>query len=203
MKKENLNKVLIAIFTFCCVGMGSCGQKNEPSRTLTEYSERDDRELRSLYFYPTTIRMLSKILGDENGQALKEIQKARLFFSWSDDESGTREVLNSFKSGIEEEGFEMLMRMNSSGDKVDIYMLDSELDDYILFVDGVQGTFVLEILGNLSPSALRDLSKMDMNKMMELVNFVAPENQIATDSVQTDSLRIDSIVSDSLITDSI
>src|SRR5688572_2939160 len=120
MKREKLNKFFIAAFSFCCLAMGSCGQRNEQSRTLTEYSERDDKELRGLYFYPTTIRMLAKILGDENGQALKEIEKARLYFSWSDDEARTRETLKSFKSGIQEEGFEMLMQMNSSGNKIDI-----------------------------------------------------------------------------------
>jgi len=202
MKRRILNKFIIAVLTFCWVGMSSCGHRNEQSRTLTEYSESDSNELRGLYFYPTTIRMLAKILGDENGQALKEIEKARLYFSWSDDAAKTREILKSFKSGIEEEGFEMLMKMNSSGNKIDIFLLDNEIDDYVIFVDGEQGTFVIEILGNLSPAAINDISKLDMNKMMNLFDLDAPAKP-NKDSLQTDSLKSDSLHIDSLKTDSL
>ncbi|NEN25755.1 DUF4252 domain-containing protein [Cryomorpha ignava] len=188
MKKEKLNKYLIPVFLCCFLGLGACGHKYEQSKTLTEYSKRDNKELTGLYFYPTTIRMLAKILGDENGQSLKEIEKARLYFSWSDEEENVRETLKSFKSGIKEEGFEMLMQMNSSGNKIDIFMLDKETDDYVIFVDGEQGTFVLEILGNLSPNAIRDISKLDMNKMMDIFELEAPKDENTTDTLQTDSL---------------
>ena len=125
--------------------------------------------MNTLYFYPSTIRMVSKILGDEKGQALNEIQKARLFFSLTGDESNIRETFKSFKSGIQDEGFEMLMEMKSSGNKVDIYMRDGEItDDYILFVNGDQGNFVLEILGNLSANAIRDISQLDLNVLTDI-----------------------------------
>lgn len=188
MKKVKPSKSLILLVVFCILAMSSCSHRNEQSKTLTEYSKRDNNELSGLYFYPTTIRMLAKILGDENGQALKEIEKGRLFFSWSDNDENVRETLKSFRSGIAEEGFEMLMQMNSSGNRIDIYMLDRETDDYVIFVDGDQGTFVFEILGNLSPASIRDISKLDMTKMMDLFELEAPKDKNTTDTLKTDSL---------------
>lgn len=168
MKTRKLNR---NIFTVVCLGLlilASCQSKTHHSQTLTDYSNRDKKEMKTLYFYPSTIRMVSKILGDEKGQALSEIQRARLFFSWTDDQSKLRQTFKSFKSGIQDEGFEMLMEMSSSGNKVDIYMLDGDTDDYILFVDGDQGSFVLEILGNLSTNAIREISQLDLNTLTDI-----------------------------------
>lgn len=171
----------------CLLAMGACGHRNEQSKTLSEYSGCKDKELRALYFYPTTIRMLSRMLGDESGQALKEVEKGRLFFSWSDEEGRLRETMKSFKAGIADEGFEMLMQMNSSGNKIDLFVLDRETDDYVFFVDSDQGIFVLEILGNLSPASIRDIAKLDMTKMMDLFELEALDDENAPDSLNTDS----------------
>ena len=158
--------------------LASCQSKTRQSQTLTDYSNQDVKVMNAVYFYPSTIRMVSKILGDEKGQALNEIKRARLFFSWSDDEQSIRDTFKSLKSGVQAEGFEMLMEMRSSGNKVDIYMMDGETDNYILFVDGSQGSFVLEILGNLSANALRDISQLDLN--------------ILTDIFQDENIKMDS-----------
>ena len=126
-------------------------------------------------------------MGDERGQALNEIHRARMFFSMSDNDQNIRETFKSFKSGILEEGFEMLMQMRSSGNTVDIYMLDGETNDYILFVDGSQGSFVLEILGDLSANAIRDISQLDFNILTDIFQQEIP---IKDESVKMDSLEM-------------
>ena len=82
----------------------------------------------------------------------------------------------------------MLMQMNSSGNRIDIYILHIETDDYVIFVDGNQGTFVFEILGNLSPAAIRDIANLDMTKMMDLFELEAPKDKNTSDTLKTDSL---------------
>ncbi len=177
----------MALGLCCLLAITSCERKKEQSQTLSAYSKQENKILKALYFYPTTIRMLSKILGDENGQALSEIKKARLFFSWSDDDKLIGDEVKTLKSGVKDEGFEMLMQMTSSGNKIDVYLLDDEIDDYVLFVDGDQGTFVFEILGNLSPSSIRDISQLDMSKMMDLFDLQKPAEEEPLDSLNTKS----------------
>jgi len=112
--------------------------------------------------------MVSKILGDEKGLALREIQRGRLLFSLGGDIQSTRDTFKSLKSGVQTEGFEMLMEVRSSGNKIEIYMMEGEIDDYVLFVSGNEGNFVLEILGNLSANAIRDISQLDMNVLADI-----------------------------------
>lgn len=187
MKTKKLNSHSFIILCFGLLILSACRNKTHQSDTLTDYSNQDGKEMNVLYFYPSTIRMVAKILGDEKGQALNEVQRARFLFSLSGDESKIAETFKLFKSGIKSEGFEMLMQMSSSGNKVDIYMLDGDMDDYILFVSGAQGSFVLEILGNLSANAIRDISQLDMTVLTDVFQDEILEME---ESTKIDSLQI-------------
>lgn len=188
MRIKIQNRSFFALFlTLVFIATVGCSQKSEQSETLNRYSKTRDKELTGLYFYPSTIRMLSKILGDENGKALSEIKRGRIFFSWNDNDSHVRELMDGFKSDLSEEGFEMLMQMKSSGNKIDVYLLDRDIDDYVLFVDGEQGTFILEIFGNLSNGTIRSLSELDMSKVTEVFDLNGPELESKKDSTQTES----------------
>lgn len=186
MKSKNPNSQFSLLLLLAVVFLSSsCGGRYDQSETLTEYSRIKNRDLSALYFYPTTIRMLSKVLGDQGGEALEEIEKGRVFFSWDDDDAKTRDVISQLKTRVEKEGYEMLMQMKSSGNKVDVYLLDRDVDDYILFVDGDQGIFVLEILGNLSVSSIKSLSELDMSKVTDIFELDESDFESKIDSTQS------------------
>jgi|SRR5690554_1601487 len=189
MKNIKPNSSFFYILGLGLLILSACHSRPHQSQTLTDYSNQDKKAMSALYFYPSTIRMVSKILGDDKGQALKEVQRARLFFSLSGDKTEIQQTFKLFKSGINAEGFEMLMQMRSAGNKIDIYMIDGEIDDYILFVEGDQGNFVLEILGNLSANALRDISQLDLNVLTDIFQEETPiiEENIKMDSLETQS----------------
>ena len=186
MKTRIQNRSVFALLLALIFSAGiGCGHKSEQSETLNSYSKTRNKELTGLYFYPSTIRMLSKVLGDENGKALSEIKRGRIFFSWSDDDSKVSDLMTEFKSGLSDEGFEMLMQMKSSGNKIDVYLLDRDVDDYVLFVDGEQGTFVLEIFGNLSAGTIRSLGELDMSKLTQIIDLGGDDAEAKVDSSKT------------------
>lgn len=173
-KVTSSNTVLI--FAVITTLLAACARKSGQSETLTAFANTHSKIVHGFYFYPSTVRMLGKIMGGESGTALEGIERGRLFAIWYDDEKKEPISLDEAKTDIEAEGFEMLISMKSKGVKVDAYQRDGEPPAFIIFVNDPDSPFVIELNGELSIDALRQIATMDFEKANDLLNiFPEPE----------------------------
>ncbi len=130
----------------------------------------------TLYFYPSTIRMLSKILATDQGAAFKEVKKARLVFTWNSDDALSAE-LSAIAPKFEKEGFESIITIRSHGNNVQGFLKEATIPVYLFSFAGEGGIFILELQGSLSISALQSIATMDPSKAMNLLELKAPEKE--------------------------
>ncbi|HKL02016.1 MAG TPA: DUF4252 domain-containing protein [Cryomorphaceae bacterium] len=165
--KRNKHFTLIFFLTIVLVGCGTTYQK---SQTVTDILETDHQGVKALYFYPSTMRMLTGIVGTENMEGLDGIKEARLLFQWNDVNSNFQKQVSQIKRGIFSESFETLFQMNSKGADIQIFIRDSDTPVYIIFYSDTEYNFVLEAIGELSPEAIRSLATTDMSGFLDLLN---------------------------------
>lgn len=184
MKRKTQNRVVVLLFliSLCFAG---CEHKTTESRTLTEFSDSDQETFKALYFYPTTIRMLAKVFGNESGAGFSEVKGARVFFSLTDDDpSLIKNLFAELQSGIKEENFEVLMQMKSPESNINVYLSDGEIPDYVFFIRGDQGDLIAELNGSLSQESIKEIVQMDLTKAADLFDLMPDKKGVKTDSLK-------------------
>ena len=157
------------------VYLASCRPRIPESTTLTAFSNRDNTGFRALYFYPSTIRMLGRAFGDSTGSFLNEIHRGRLFFTLSDSVPLIKATFDELSQGVAGEGFQVLMEMRSPGSRVSAWMREGNVPDYVVFMNGSNGTLIMEVAGNLSAASLRQLSTLDLSKAAGFLDILPAE----------------------------
>lgn len=180
------NKYIAHIFLLALLVSG-CGPSYEKSETVTEVLDSDPQGMKALYFYPSTMRMLSEIVGADNAQALNGMREARLLFSWNDVNSNFESHISEIKRGIQTENFEPLFQMNSHGADVQIFIRDSQIPVYLIFYSDAEYDFALEAVGELSQDAIRSLATTDMSSLMDLFGAGGEEPFIEEDNTNREN----------------
>lgn len=184
MKRRVPNRavVLLLLFSLCFAG---CNRKANESKTLTEFSDSDLKIFKTLYFYPTTIRMLAKLFGNGSDQGFSEVKGAKVFFALSDNDPAiTKELFASLQTGIKEEGFEVLMQMKSPGSNIHVFLNEGDIPDYVFFMRGDDGDLIVEINGSLSPESIREIMQMDLSKAADLFDLIPHKKEVKSDSLK-------------------
>lgn len=183
IKMKNRIFRAFGIFALLPLFLLSCQLNRVESNTLTHFAKSDENSFRTLYFYPTTIRMLSRVIGDDTGMALSEVRRGRAFFTFSDNEGAINVNFKTLQTGVEEEGFENLMRLKSQGSTVAAYIKGEEPTDYVVFISGADGNLILELVGELSPATLRDISKLDLSKAAGMFDLLPEAGTPGSDTL--------------------
>lgn len=149
----------------------ACGGSPRQSDAITDFSKKHDGVLKGFYFYPSTVRMVGNILGDGNGEVLKDIEQGRVFVLWNDETDPESLNFSGVKKDIQAEGFELLMSIKSKGVMVDAYQLDMSPPVFVLFINDPDVPFIIEMTGEISMNALQGIASMDFDKANELLNL--------------------------------
>ncbi len=195
MKKAN-RYIFLALTVILATG---CGRDYTQSETLNEFGEMYEKHIQSFYFYPSTVRMLSEILGQAGTGVLSEVRQGRIFVSWDTENIELMQALPGIKTGVESEGFEMLMRMKHQGVNIDAYIKDGKIPSYVLFFNDPESPFIVEVAGSLSAKSIQELSTLDLNKANEIFNIIPqkeieesdlPDEMNQSDSTRSKTIRI-------------
>ncbi len=168
MRRIRISSIVILLIAVLCI---SCGRKNAESTALTEYLATAPDNVRTLYFYPSTIRMLAGMLGDETGASLNEIKRGRLSLTFGGGDTDFQNSFDPLKTAIDDDGFTSIMKLNAPDGKIDIFYREEPEDGYLLFIDQEGSTFILEITGEISMQTIQQLSTLDMGRAMGLLNI--------------------------------
>ncbi len=139
---------------------------------IDDLAEKD--EYSALYFYPSTLRMLSKILGGEQGAVFSEIKRARIIYTWEDDEILSKEITRT-AALLEKDGFENIMSMRSQGNDINALLLESKIPIYVFTMAGAGGVYLMEIQGKLSISSLQAIATMNPAEAFEFLDLKSSE----------------------------
>ncbi len=158
---RNQTKISILLLT-AIVGLCGCGKSYEQSEALTHFISENQRSTQTLYFYPSTIRMLGGVMNAENSQAFADIESGRFVFTWDHEKIDIAEHFDGILSEAKDEGFEMLAEMNTADSRMLIYLNDeSGSPGYLILLQNSFGDFIIEMVGQLSMQSITSLSQLD------------------------------------------
>jgi len=167
LKRSNICILFSAIILL----LQSCNDRADP---LDEFEENKPGSIRAFYAYPSTIRMLGEIMGNQGSNFLKDVEKARLFLEWKSEEADSRELFISLKNSALQSEFEELLSLSSKGSDISVFVNDEHTPIYLVFSFGVELDYVLELKGEISMSTLRDIGTLDVNDALNVINLGKP-----------------------------
>jgi hypothetical protein len=159
--------------------LSACSVDNR-SRVLDDFHEAHQRDLRSFYFYPSTIRTFAKLMGGDYETSLSELRECKVFLCWDADEKELVDDFKQLEKDILEAGFEKLGVMKKSGNRISMNVNDTANPPiYVLLIDNEDGNYVLELKGDISYKTLTKLSSMDFSSLDGLIDLGKPSAEEA------------------------
>ncbi len=140
------------LFFLLLVVLFGCQDANPPSETVNEYLERPEikQELSVIYFYPSTVRMLNKVLTNGGENLLEGVEEGRLAFGGSDSLDVFQRDMSEIKTSLNEEGFEFLAEMRSGSVLTLAYVREAKPNRYVALLGEKGSTMLIELKGEIS-----------------------------------------------------
>jgi len=152
----------------------SCGRRDNP---VDRFEESRPGSVRAFYAYPSTVRMLGKIVDSDNPNRFESIEKARLFIEWKSDDADSREQFMEVKNEALSEKFEELFTMSSTTSDLTILIDDSQTPVYLLFSFSEDVDYILELKGNISMNTLKEMGTLDLENMANIIDLGMPAEE--------------------------
>ncbi len=179
-----VNNKLIAIAL--CLIVAGCGPRHQTSEAFDLLKENlpDSASFYTLDFYPSTIRMISRLPGEDFGSGFDGIERARAFLAAGRAGQGLAAQFATLGQNLLQEGFEPLMNFKSKHTGVDVYLREDDPPLYVVLYSDPSATFALEMIGTISPADLHRLGTIDPGSIMDFFDIHTPE-QDSTDTSHT------------------
>lgn len=180
------NRFLWILFIVCV------GCNEHPTDIIDDFEESRPDQIKAFYAYPSTIRMLGQIMESTNINALEEVEKARVFIHWKDEESEGIDAFQNLLTEVEESSFEDLIRLNSKESSIRVFLSEEngETPVYLILSFGSDVDYLIEIEGEISMQTLKDLGTMDIDNAMDILDLGKPkakeEQEESEDQYQED-----------------
>ncbi|MCA1752889.1 MAG: DUF4252 domain-containing protein [Cryomorphaceae bacterium] len=160
MSKIPVLRTLI-LFAFFAGSLFSTSQVNAQSATFSRLIEGDHGGV-TLYFYPSTVRVLMKmIVGDEPAEKFSTIKRGRVIYASGDNAKLAAEI-RKLTNGENDEGFSTLMQLTNSGTSITV-MENAEKNPMTLFFMADDATqYAIEIEGKITPQMIMQLMSADV-----------------------------------------
>lgn len=187
------NNTLFAV-ALCLAAVVGCGPRHQTSKAfdLLAKNAPDSASFFTLNFYPSTIRMISHLPGEDFGSGFDGIERARAFLAAGGAGSGLSAQIGSLRQNLPEEDFEPLMNLKSHGTHVDVYFREDDPPQYVVLYSDPAATFALEMIGTISPDALHRLGSIDPGTVMDFFDIQTPEKDSTDISLaRPDSFRVE------------
>jgi hypothetical protein len=167
------NKISLFLFAILLI-LSSCGGVNDP---LDEFEENRPGTVRAFYAYPSTIRMLGKIMGNGNEKALSDVESARLFIEWKSEDANSRDEFLQIRNQSLQYGFEELFTISSKDSDITVLIKDESTPRYLVFSMGSDVDYILELEGTISMATLRDIGTLDIDNVVDVINLGKPSKK--------------------------
>lgn len=155
--------LMLSAFTWACT--------DESNNAVDAMAERE--ELSVLYFYPSTLRMLGKLVESENKASFREIERARVIFTWENETDLANEISKTLDT-LKKQSYESIMTLRSKGVNCEVLLSDTATPVYLFSFSGDGGIFLLEVEGNISGETLRSIASMDPAQALNFLNIAPP-----------------------------
>jgi hypothetical protein len=168
MIRKKKNKAILFLVLF----LAACGMNNPPSETLDEYAEDPevDRAISEFYFYPSTVRMIEKVLTAGDANVLEGVRSGRVFYGTDDSLNVIARDMTQLKSELKEEGFEMLGEFRQGKERTLAFVREGGLNRYVVILVG-ESSLLVELEGDISMSTIQGLNKLNSDRVMELFDL--------------------------------
>jgi len=148
--------------------MNSCGKSDNP---IDQFEKSRPGSVKAFYAYPSTVRMLGKIVDKDNPDRFSEIEKARLYIEWKSEGKGSRDEFLSVKNNALAANFEELLSISSENSDITVLLNDRQTPVYLLFSFSGDVDYIIEMKGNVSMSTLQEMGTLDMNNVADVINL--------------------------------
>lgn len=132
----------------------------------------DDENARMFHFYPSTIRVITKVaFGEEASKnAFSTLKSARLIYT-SGGNTAFAAGKKAFFEKKDQEGFETLVEMNRAGSAVSVLKNNADRPLSVIFVSDSEAHYAIEIEGELTREMMMQLMSGDMGALRSQFNF--------------------------------
>jgi hypothetical protein len=157
----------------------SCLAQNS---AVTEFKENHGAAL-SLYFYPSTLRMINLERNKEFDEMIRHVKKARFFRM--DSGSVTKEDLQSLITKLSEDGFEEMMMVKNQEMDLRIWGIDQRIPETVVITKNGHEVMLLEVEGMINvakiPKIMESFNENAFLNVLDLngksANAQRPKNQ--------------------------
>ncbi len=184
MKSKNLNSILALLVLL--LGAHISGGVKAQDKAVTEFIEQE-KSFTTLYFYPSTIRMLGRVFGGVDAAAFAELKSGRLMFTLGSDDNFQSRV-NTFLNSLEQSDFETLADVRNPGFRVRMMQKDGNTPSTIIYFDGESGLYLVEAAGKLSPQAMQQMMAMDVQSAAAVFGLFPSEKK---EEAEADSMKFE------------
>ena len=142
---------------------------------VTEFKDSHGTSL-SLYFYPSTLRMINIERNPEFDEMIREIRQARFFRL--DSGSVTKEDLRDLTNNLQAVGFEEMMLYRDGSSDVRVWGLEKKKPEMVIISNsGENEVMVLEIDGMVNVARIPRLAQtFNENAFFDIMNFNQKNN---------------------------
>ncbi len=145
------------------------------SSVITDFKEDHDLAF-SLYFYPSTLRMINIERNVEYDEMIREIKKARFFKLDSGAISKTE--LNNLMTDIVNEGFEEVMFMKNKDTDVRVWGKENSSPELIIISKSNEELMLLEINGMINVVKIPKLAQtFNRNGFLDVLNLTGKKKK--------------------------
>jgi len=144
------------------------------SNTVTDFKENNSTAL-SLYFYPSTLRMINLDRNREFDEMIREIKKARFFKM--DSGSVSLKELAHLGNELKQEGFEEVMFMKSKNMDLRVWGLYRKNPALVIVSKSADELMLLEINGMINIAKIPKLAEtFNKNGFLDVLNLNEKKN---------------------------
>jgi hypothetical protein len=144
-------KYIFLVLSFCFSTM--CFAQNS---IVSEFKENHKMAL-SLYFYPSTLRMINIERNVEFDEMISGIKKARFFKL--DSGAASKEDLKEFTGNLTNEGFEEIMFVKNKDMDLKVWGLEKKNPELVILLKSGDETMLLEINGMINVAKIPKLTQ--------------------------------------------
>ena len=148
--------------TLFAIGTLSSESANAQSALFSELVDSDHDGV-TLYFYPSTVRViLQMIMGDEvNRKKIGSIKRGRVIYSSAGNSALSKKIEQILK-GENDEGFSILMEIDNRGNSVSVMEKGGKDPITLLFLSDYEAQYAVEIEGEITQQMLMKVMSSDV-----------------------------------------
>jgi len=148
--------------TLFAIGTLSSESANAQSALFSELVDSDHDGV-TLYFYPSTVRViLQMIIGDEaNRKKFGSIKRGRVIYSSAGNSALSKKIEQILK-GENDEGFSILMEIDNRGNSVSVMEKGGKDPITLLFLSDYEAQYAVEIEGEITQQMLMKVMSSDV-----------------------------------------